>query len=73
MTKRYLSDRDKTHLETEFVDKTDLYGVLIGLAEIAYAKADHILTTYGDRKLASDWTHDARALERAAQKLRSPG
>ncbi len=71
MARKSLTEPEKLKLEVELVDKYDLQAVLLALAKIAYAKADHVLVTWNDKPLAREWVHDARALEKLAFDMRS--
>jgi hypothetical protein len=56
---------DATELEM-LVDVKGLAGVLSMLAEIAYAKEDHLLSNWQDKAAARLWRNAGKAIEKTA-------
>ncbi len=54
----------KTELEL-MIDKHGMRAVLLALTDIAYEKAEHVMTNYQDKPLAKAWESAARAVNRA--------
>lgn len=51
------------------VDKHGLANVMNALAEVCYAKADHISESYNDKGLAEDWNDIAMSLVYSVRNL----
>lgn len=48
------------------IDKTSVHELLQAIAQICYAKADHIRDNWQDEVTAKCWERDAHRVERAA-------
>lgn len=69
----YVGSVERDRLETGFVDRTSMSSVLTALEEIAIEKADHVGSNWQDEQLAKAWMRVARAIEKAADKVRGEG
>jgi len=59
---------DQNTLEA-MVDRVGLKEVLNMLAQVCHEKADHVLTNWQDKWLASGWKKNAATVNRAASKV----
>lgn len=53
------------------LDKHGMSQLLFGLAQVCYAKEEHILTNWQDKTTARAWRSDAVAIENLAAKVRA--
>jgi len=63
-----LEDDSSTILEG-LVDAHDLDGVIEALADVCFAKADHLRSNWQDDATARTWERAAKTLLKAASKL----
>lgn len=55
------------------VDQASLHQVLEALAFVCHAKADHLVSNWGDAESAKAWTRAADHVERAAARVEPLG
>lgn len=63
MTEDELSDLE------DLVDRVGMPEIIGSLAEIAWAKEEHVASAWQDKQLARDWSRVAKALDKFQAKL----